>query len=105
MTVAAPEPPSTLPDHQNESDSYYNYLKSQNATFFFRLERELDKVNGFYVQRQAEMRQRLESLLEKKSRLDIRRAQCNCTAMYAALEEAFMQLQQDVNKLQVIFLF
>ncbi|KKY38097.1 putative ankyrin repeat protein nuc-2 [Diaporthe ampelina] len=41
-------------------------LQANKATFFFQLERELEKVNAFYLQKEAELKIRLKTLLDKK---------------------------------------
>ncbi|KAG7191762.1 phosphate system positive regulatory protein pho81 [Scheffersomyces spartinae] len=44
-------------------------LKENKATFFFRVERELDKVNSFYLEKQANLSINLDLLLRKKEQL------------------------------------
>lgn len=46
-----------------------NTLKENRASFFFRVERELEKVNSFYLEKQANLEVNLELLLNKNREL------------------------------------
>ncbi|MBE7179916.1 MAG: hypothetical protein INR71_01705, partial [Terriglobus roseus] len=64
-------------------------------------ERELEKVNTFYLQKEAELKLRLTSLLEKKRAMQSRRTESSKTSSrYIALEEGFRQFSGDLSKLQ-----
>lgn len=69
--------------------------------FFFKVERELEKVNAFYVRKENELKGRLRSLLDKKDLITSRggRAQGNVTLF--TLKDALLQFQEDLTKLQV----
>lgn len=89
------------------------------ATFFFKLvcatrldqslfrltflkERELDKVNTFYLQKEAELRNRLNTLIDKrKLLLASNRPGFRSSANFIVLQEGFQQFERDLNKLQV----
>ncbi|CAI2166042.1 19028_t:CDS:2 [Funneliformis geosporum] len=96
--------PSRIPlnaDDPSQPDDYHVFLQQQKAAFFFKLERELEKVNTFYLQKENEFKVRLRSLNDKKKillgsekRLSAR------SASLVTLTEAFQQFQQDLNKLQ-----
>ncbi|KAI4120573.1 MAG: hypothetical protein LQ338_006917 [Usnochroma carphineum] len=76
-------------------------LQANKATFFFRLERELEKVNAFYLQKEAELKLRLKTLLGKKRVLQERNATTpKISASFIALEEGFQQFGIDLSKLQ-----
>ncbi|KAI9835584.1 MAG: hypothetical protein M1819_002035 [Sarea resinae] len=97
--------PTLLP--QNASASAHEALDPQaslqanKATFFFRLERELEKVNTFYLQKEAELQLRLQTLLEKKKVMQSRSATTSkISASFVTLEEGFQQFGNDLNKLQ-----
>ncbi|SPO03879.1 related to Nuc-2 protein [Cephalotrichum gorgonifer] len=76
-------------------------LQANKATFFFQLERELEKVNAFYLQKEAELKVRLKTLLDKKKSLQSRPiGSSRRSAKFAALEEGFQQFASDLNKLQ-----
>jgi len=76
-------------------------LKANKATFFFRLEGELDKVNTCYLQKEAELKLRLNSLLEKKRAMQAQATPIlKSSSRYIAIEEGFRQFSNDLNKLQ-----
>ncbi|KAL7751046.1 phosphate system positive regulatory protein pho81 [Sorochytrium milnesiophthora] len=106
ITVAAPLPDFgstahnaldyTQQDHDHNGDSAQN-LQSQKASFFYKLERELEKVNRFYLSKEAEIKVRLRTLLDKKRIIKEGLAGVSNTR---SLKEAFLLLQQDLVKLQ-----
>uniref|UniRef100_A0A0D2Y4G5 Ankyrin repeat protein nuc-2 n=1 Tax=Fusarium oxysporum (strain Fo5176) TaxID=660025 RepID=A0A0D2Y4G5_FUSOF len=75
-------------------------LQANKATFFFQLERELDKVNAFYLQKEAELKIRLKTLLDKKKVIQSRHGISRRSAKFTTLEEGFQQFATDLNKLQ-----
>lgn len=76
-------------------------LQANKATFFFQLERELEKVNAFYLQKEAELKIRLKTLLDKKKVLQSRsQSTSRHSAKFTTLEEGFQQFGNDLNKLQ-----
>ncbi|KAI1136660.1 SPX domain-containing protein [Hypoxylon sp. FL0543] len=75
-------------------------LQANKAKFFFQLERELEKVNAFYLQKEAELKIRLKTLLDKKRVLQSRQGVSRRSAKFTTLEEGFQQFANDVNKLQ-----
>ncbi|KAL2050154.1 hypothetical protein ABVK25_009515 [Lepraria finkii] len=76
-------------------------LQANKATFFFRLERELEKVNAFYLQKEAELKLRLKTLLDKKRVMQARNGTASkISASFITLEEGFQQFGNDLNKLQ-----
>ncbi|KAG5948739.1 anaphase-promoting complex subunit Apc3 [Claviceps sorghi] len=75
-------------------------LQANKATFFFQLERELDKVNAFYLQKEAELKIRLKTLLDKKKVLQTRDGISRRSSKFTTLEEGFQQFATDLNKLQ-----
>ncbi|KAI1447423.1 SPX domain-containing protein [Annulohypoxylon stygium] len=75
-------------------------LQANKAKFFFQLERELEKVNAFYLQKEAELKIRLKTLLDKKRVLQSRHGVSRRSAKFTTLEEGFQQFANDLNKLQ-----
>lgn len=76
-------------------------LQANKATFFFNLERELDKVNNFYGQKEPELKLRLKTLEDKKKVMQARRqTPGKRSAKFTTLEEGFQQFSNDLNKLQ-----
>lgn len=76
-------------------------LHANKTTFFFRLDREIEKVNAFYLQKQDELTVRLWTLIEKKDAIQSRTdAAAKGSAMLVTLQEGFHQFGVDLNKLQ-----
>jgi len=75
-------------------------LQANKAAFFFQLERELEKVNALYLQKEAELKIRLKTLLDKKRVLKARQGISRRSAKFTTLEEGFQQFANDLNKLQ-----
>ncbi|EGD98708.1 ankyrin repeat protein [Trichophyton tonsurans CBS 112818] len=77
-------------------------LRANEEVFFFRLEREIEKVNVFYLQKEAEFSLRLKTLLDKQRVIQSRRTVSNskAPANFVALIEGFQQFDGDLNKLQ-----
>ncbi|KAL1917087.1 uncharacterized protein VTP21DRAFT_5285 [Calcarisporiella thermophila] len=78
-------------------------LQSIKAAFFFRLERELEKINQFYLQKEAELNVRLRTLVDKKKIVLARDEQLmthHKLTSLTSLQEAFHQFEHDLNKLQ-----
>ncbi|CAG8459568.1 27087_t:CDS:2 [Dentiscutata erythropus] len=86
----------------NDLPQAADHLQQQKAAFFFKLERELEKVNSFYVQKEKEFNVRLRTLLDKKRILlgGEKKLSSNSTSLFT-LTEALQQFQQDLNKLQI----
>ncbi|EPS37174.1 hypothetical protein H072_9221 [Dactylellina haptotyla CBS 200.50] len=76
-------------------------LHANKTTFFFRLDREIEKVNAFYLQKQDELTVRLRTLIEKKDAIQSRTdAAAKNSTMLVTLQEGFHQFGVDLNKLQ-----
>ncbi|KIW13378.1 hypothetical protein PV08_08566 [Exophiala spinifera] len=76
-------------------------LRANKEVFFFRLEREIEKVNVFYLQKEAEFSLRLKTLLDKKRVIQARiAANSRLSASFVTLVEGFQQFDNDLNKLQ-----
>ncbi|GAA5815097.1 hypothetical protein MFLAVUS_008603 [Mucor flavus] len=75
--------------------------ETKKASFFFKLERELEKINTFYLQKENDAQVRLKTLQDKKKllQLDPNRLK-HSSAQLDALNEAFTQYERDLNKLQ-----
>ncbi|KAK2783352.1 phosphate system positive regulatory protein pho81 [Emmonsiellopsis sp. PD_33] len=125
----------TIPAQTSSADISSDQLDPQAAlrankdVFFFHLEREIEKVNVFYLQKEAEVRHssldspeatageklslawipgtypftlRLKTLLDKKRVVQSRRSVTNskAPANFVTLFEGFQQFDGDLNKLQ-----
>ncbi|KAL5332750.1 ankyrin repeat protein nuc-2 [Aspergillus crustosus] len=76
-------------------------LRANKEVFFFRLEREIEKVNTFYLQKEAEFSQRLKTLVDKKRVVQSRTVtKSKAPSNLIALLEGFQQFDGDLNKLQ-----
>ncbi|KAI2233307.1 phosphate system positive regulatory protein pho81 [Ophidiomyces ophidiicola] len=77
-------------------------LRANKEVFFFRLEREIEKVNVFYLQKEAEFSLRLKTLLDKQRVVQSKRSISNskAPANFVTLFEGFQQFDGDLNKLQ-----
>lgn len=76
-------------------------LRENKATFFFRLERELEKVNTFYLQKEAELRLRIDILMEKKADAYATGSLTSSTSVsYISLYEGFQRFRRDLSKLE-----
>ncbi|KAJ2068458.1 phosphate system positive regulatory protein pho81 [Coemansia sp. S155-1] len=83
----------------NQSEASQRRLQTVKAAFFFQVDRELEKVNLFYLQKEADTKVRLKSLIEKQRSLRVRGPR-NRTATIRALREAFLNSRHDLDKLQ-----
>ncbi|KAJ3561155.1 hypothetical protein NP233_g10369 [Leucocoprinus birnbaumii] len=99
--VSGPNPAFILPG--NDSDRGPDF-QAHKAAFFFKLERELEKINAFYLQKEAELRLRMETLLSKRRAAAARGIpDATDTAVHSewsAVEEGFRLLERDLGKLQ-----
>ncbi|EGE85142.2 CDK inhibitor PHO81, variant [Blastomyces dermatitidis ATCC 18188] len=77
-------------------------LRANKDVFFFRVEREIEKVNVFYLQKEAEFTLRLKTLLDKKRLIQSKKWVTNskAPANFVTLFEGFQQFDGDLNKLQ-----
>ncbi|EGV60743.1 phosphate system positive regulatory protein pho81 [Yamadazyma tenuis] len=66
--LAIPSTGSTLDKPLSQAE-IQNTLKENNASFFFKVERELEKVNSFYLEKQANLAVNLDLLLATKNEL------------------------------------
>ncbi|KAI7826615.1 hypothetical protein BC939DRAFT_501788 [Gamsiella multidivaricata] len=98
VTIAASPPPGSAPEIPDDDNS--TYLQSQKAAFFFKLERELEKVNSFYLQKESELKVRLRSLIDKEKVILLRQGRPGTGSSINSLKEAYRQFEQDLSKLQ-----
>lgn len=77
-------------------------LVMHKAAFFFKLERELEKINAYYLQREAELKVRLCTLIDKRKRLQQSSIGhlTRQSSSFVALYEGFKHFQSDLCKLQ-----
>lgn len=77
-------------------------LLMHKAAFFFKLERELEKINAYYLQREAELKMRLSTLISKRKRIQQSSAGhlTRQSSSFVALYEGLRHFQSDLGKLQ-----
>lgn len=87
-------------------------LKENKASFFFKVERELDKVNSFYLEKQANLAINLDLLIMKKEELlassavialdttDASSLNFKNSILYLNLYQSFKKIHQDLLRLQ-----
>ncbi|MCO5613954.1 hypothetical protein L7F22_068234 [Adiantum nelumboides] len=78
-------------------------LRAHKAAFFFKLERELEKINAFYLQKEAELKSRLGTLVDKKQVILTKRGAASFSKgspSFYALYEGFRYFEKDLSKLQ-----
>ncbi|KAM0792180.1 hypothetical protein ACM66B_004877 [Microbotryomycetes sp. NB124-2] len=83
-------------------------LQAHKAAFFFKLERELEKINAFYYQRESALKVRLRTLIDKRKLLTASLSDANGkvkalsrdSSSYGALYEGFRNFERDLGKLQ-----
>ncbi|KAG6833841.1 hypothetical protein H0H87_011775 [Tephrocybe sp. NHM501043] len=114
--IASPHSPSSILDEGprrppifsasgHDSDRGSDF-RAHKAAFFFRLERELEKINDFYLQKEAELKLRMETLLSKRRAAAMRGLPDTTSDVtqnnveWSAVEEGFRLLERDVGKLQ-----
>ncbi|KAM0756333.1 SPX-domain-containing protein [Meredithblackwellia eburnea MCA 4105] len=83
-------------------------LQAHKAAFFFKLERELEKINTFYYQREATLKVRLRTLIDKRKLLQASlsdsqgkvKGLSRDSSSYGALYEGFRNFERDLGRLQ-----
>ncbi|KIP12712.1 hypothetical protein PHLGIDRAFT_133637 [Phlebiopsis gigantea 11061_1 CR5-6] len=96
-----------LPPGLGQDDERGREFQAYKAAFFFKLERELEKINAFYLEKEAELKLRLETLLSKR-RAAASRVPPDSLDDYSAkdhvewnaVSEGFHLLERDLGKLQ-----
>ncbi|KAH9062010.1 cyclin-dependent protein kinase inhibitor [Lactarius vividus] len=97
--------PSLIPSGQD--DDRGPDFQAHKAAFFFKLERELEKINAFYLRKEAELKLRLETLLSKRRASALRAPPDSLydttqnSVEWKAVEEGFHLLERDLSKLQI----
>ncbi|EPQ30369.1 uncharacterized protein PFL1_01895 [Pseudozyma flocculosa PF-1] len=94
----SPAQPQLLPKIEGSDE-----LQIHKAAFFFKLERELEKINTFYLQKEAELKSRLKTLIDKKRLIFQARNSAKLSKdspSYVALYEGFRYFEKDLSKLQ-----
>ncbi|GBE79586.1 Ankyrin repeat protein nuc-2 [Sparassis crispa] len=105
VTGDVSEDPSILAALGQDDDRGPGF-QAHKAAFFFKLERELEKINAFYLEKEAELKLRLETLLSKRRAAAMRVLPDSVDdatknhVEWSAVEEGFRLLERDLGKLQ-----
>ncbi|TIB70083.1 hypothetical protein E3P77_00133 [Wallemia ichthyophaga] len=67
-------------------------MEDYRSSFFFKLERELEKINGFYLAKESELKIRIQILIDKKRH--------SKRSSHVALDEGFQHLERQLVALQ-----
>lgn len=103
LAVPLSQVPSS--DHTNLDDideaTIYERLQENKASFFFKLERELEKVNSYYVEKEADLRIKFD-ILESKYRAYKNRSQLTSkqSVSYKNIHAGFKKFQKDLTNFE-----
>ncbi|KAE9405970.1 hypothetical protein BT96DRAFT_293900 [Gymnopus androsaceus JB14] len=106
LTRKYPGAPPLFSTSEHDEDRGPEF-QAHKAAFFFKLERELEKINAFYLQKEAELKLRLETLLSKRRAAAMRGLPDTVDGTmqnhveWNAVEEGFRLIERDLGKLQV----
>ncbi|EFP83499.2 uncharacterized protein PGTG_08685 [Puccinia graminis f. sp. tritici CRL 75-36-700-3] len=101
--LAADQQLQLLPESYNDPRaSPENNLKLHKAAFFFKLERELEKINEFYLQKESDLKVRLRTLIDKRKVVQCSRTRrlTKDNSSFATLYEGFRHFEEHLRKLQ-----
>ena len=75
-------------------------LQDKKGSFFFRLERELEKVNEFYLEKESELRFRLDLLIQKKNKSVKEGSISKHSITFISLYDGFKKFSKDLDRLE-----
>jgi CDK inhibitor PHO81 len=76
-------------------------LQENKTSFFFRLERELEKVNAFYLEKESDLKIRLDILIKKKNdAIAKHRLGSKTSIAYITLYDGFKRFSRDLDRLE-----
>lgn len=75
-------------------------LQDKKGSFFFRLERELEKVNEFYLEKESELRFRLDLLIQKKNKSIKEGSISKNSITFISLYDGFKKFSKDLDRLE-----
>lgn len=75
-------------------------LQDKKGSFFFRLERELEKVNEFYLEKESELRFRLDLLIQKKDKSIREGSISKHSITFISLYDGFKKFSKDLDRLE-----
>lgn len=87
-------------DDDNES-LIYQRLQENRASFFFKLERELEKVNEYYLERESDLRMKFEILNSRYDDLKMRGKLLSKNSMsYRSIRDGIKKFERDLAQLE-----
>lgn len=91
-----------VPQYGNATEVDVERLLQENKTsFFFRLERELEKVNAFYLEKESDLQTRLDILIKKKNdAVNKHRLGSKTSIAYITLYDGFKRFSRDLDRLE-----
>ncbi|CAH7670007.1 hypothetical protein PPACK8108_LOCUS4678 [Phakopsora pachyrhizi] len=94
--------PQLLSENGSEDEVPERNLKLHKVAFFFKLERELEKINAFYLQKEADLKVRMRTLIDKRKviQLSSTRKFTKDNSSFMTLYEGFRHFEKDLRKLQ-----
>lgn len=75
-------------------------LQDKKGSFFFRLERELEKVNEFYLEKESELKFRLDILIQNKTKSIEQDRLTKNSITYISLYDGFKKFSKDLDRLE-----
>lgn len=93
---------AALPAAENSEEARYERLQQNKSTFFFRLERELEKVTTFYSQKEAGLETRLDLLIQKRQAAasgSLGKLTRSSVA-YISIHEGLQRFRRDLDRLE-----
>lgn len=95
--LSAPDPETLATAKKEEIEKS---LRDNKASFFFQLERELEKVNDFYIEKENELKTRLKILNQNKDKAyEDGRVDSKSSVDYISLHEGYSRFKRDLDRL------
>ena len=87
-------------DNNNNNNNSKLSLQDKKGSFFFKLERELEKVNAFYLEMESELRFRLDLLIERKIKSIKKNLIFKNSIVFISLFDGFKKFSKDLDRLE-----
>lgn len=92
---------AVLPHGNSAEIDVERTLQENKTSFFFRLERELEKVNSFYLEKESDLNIRLDILIKKKNDAVAKnRLESKTSIAYITLYDGFKRFSRDLDRLE-----
>ncbi|SCU88902.1 LAME_0E01552g1_1 [Lachancea meyersii CBS 8951] len=99
--LSGPPLPPTVEGAEMDQSNVYQVLQEHKASFFFKVERELEKVNGYYLEKEADLRVKFE-LLSSRYQDCVKRGKLSSktTVAYKQLRDGAKKFERDLSHLE-----